>query len=428
MTINVIETIERHESVVRSYIRSFPKPFDRAQGCYLYDTEGNPYLDFFAGASVLNYGHNNPELKKVLLDYIESDRIVHSLDMASVARAEFLDAFNRYIMQPRGMDYRVQFPGPTGTNAVEAALKIVRKVTERHKVVSFTNAFHGMTVGSLAVTGNAFKRRGAGLPLTYSESMPYDGYFGPGVDTVDYVDKLLADKGSGIDKPAAIITETVQGEGGLATCSMEWLRRIAEVCRKHELLLIVDDIQTGNGRTGPYFSFEEAGIQPDVVTVSKSISGYGLPMSLTLVKPEHDIWEPGEHNGTFRGHNLAFATARRALELYWSDDTLERETARKGQRIYDGLQRIIDRYPEARGEHRGRGMMRGLRFCADQEIAGTVSEAAFELGLIIETSGPEDDVLKLLPPLVISDDELDQGLAIIEQAVGAAIKRLGIGG
>ncbi|MCG5548700.1 diaminobutyrate--2-oxoglutarate transaminase [Halorhodospira halochloris] len=426
MTLDVMETIERHESVVRSYIRTFPKPFDRAQGVRIYDTDGNPYLDFFAGASVLNYGHNNPELKKVLLDYIESDRIVHSLDMASVARAEFLDAFNRYILEPRGMSYRVQFPGPTGTNAVEAALKIVRKVTERHKVLSFTNAFHGMTVGSLAVTGNAFKRRGAGFPLTYSESMPYDGYFGKDVDTIDYMDKLLADKGSGIDKPAAIITETVQGEGGLAACSMEWLKAVEDVCRKHDLLLVVDDIQTGNGRTGPYFSFEEAGISPDIVTVSKSISGYGLPLALTLVKPEHDIWEPGEHNGTFRGHNLAFATAKRALELYWSNDELQRETERKGQLIYSALQKIIDKYPAAGGEHRGRGMMRGIRFSADAEIAGTVSEVAFENGMIIETSGPEDDVLKLLPPLIISDEDLNIGLEIIDQAVGEALQRCSI--
>ena len=426
MTLDVMDTIERHESVVRSYVRTFPKAFDRAQGVRIYDTAGNPYLDFFAGASVLNYGHNNPELKKVLLEYIENDRIVHSLDMASVARAEFLDTFNRNILEPRRMSYRVQFPGPTGTNAVEAALKIVRKVTERHKVISFTNAFHGMTVGSLAVTGNAFKRRGAGFPLTYSESMPYDGYFGPDVDTIDYMDKLLADKGSGIDKPAAVITETVQGEGGLASCSMNWLKAVEDICRKHDLLLIVDDIQTGNGRTGPYFSFEEAGISPDIITVSKSISGYGLPLALTLVKPEHDIWEPGEHNGTFRGHNLAFATARRALEIYWSDDKFQREIERKGKLIHAALQQLIDKYPAAGGEHRGRGMMRGLRFTASREIAETLSAVAFENGMIIETSGPEDDVLKLLPPLIISDEDLNTGLEIIDHALGEALRRCGV--
>ncbi|MFP4146543.1 MAG: diaminobutyrate--2-oxoglutarate transaminase [Halorhodospira sp.] len=426
MTIDVMQTIEQHESVVRSYIRTFPKPFDKAHGVRVYDTDGYAYLDFFAGASVLNYGHNNPELKKPLLEYLESDRIVHSLDMASVARADFLDAFHRLILEPRGLHYRVQFPGPTGTNAVEAALKIVRKVTGRHKVLSFTNAFHGMTVGSLAVTGNAFKRRGAGFPLTYSESMPYCGYFGPDVDTVEYLDKLLLDKGSGIDQPAAMIVETVQGEGGLAACSMDWLKGVEAVCRRHDILLIVDDIQTGNGRTGPFFSFEEAGIQPDIVTLSKSISGYGLPMSLTLVKPEHDIWEPGEHNGTFRGHNLAFVTAKRALEYYWSDDRLQRETERKARRIYEALQGLIDKYPAAGGEHRGRGMMRGLRFAADKGLASTVSEMAFEHGMIIETSGPEDDVLKLLPPLIIDDQDLEEGLAIIDRALGEAMQKRGL--
>ncbi|MCC3749916.1 MAG: diaminobutyrate--2-oxoglutarate transaminase [Halorhodospira halophila] len=426
MTLDVMQTIEQHESVVRSYIRTFPKPFDKASGVRVYDTDGHSYLDFFAGASVLNYGHNNPELKKPLLEYLQDDRIVHSLDMASVARAEFLETFHRLILEPRGMHYRVQFPGPTGTNAVEAALKIARKVTGRQRMVSFTNAFHGMTVGSLAVTGNAFKRKGAGFPLTYSESMPYCGYFGQDVDTLEYMDKLLADKGSGVDHPAAIITETVQGEGGLAACSMQWLKGLEELCRKHDLLLIVDDIQTGNGRTGPYFSFEEAGITPDIVTVSKSISGYGLPMSLTLVKPEHDIWEPGEHNGTFRGHNLAFVTAKRALELYWSDDTLQRETERKARRIYEALQELIDKYPRAGGEHRGRGMMRGIRFTKDKELASTISEIAFEHGLIIETSGPEDDVLKLLPPLIIEDRDLEEGLAIIERALGEAMQRRGL--
>ena len=426
MNLDVMQTIEQHESVVRSYIRTFPKPFDKAEGVRVYDTDGNAYLDFFAGASVLNYGHNNPELRQPLIEYLQQGRIVHSLDMASVARAEFLEAFNRLILEPRNMNYRVQFPGPTGTNAVEAALKIVRKVTGRHKVLSFTNAFHGMTVGSLAVTGNAFKRKGAGFPLTYSESMPYCGYFGPDVNTLHYVDKLLDDKGSGIDQPAAMIVETVQGEGGLAACTMDWLKGIEEICRRRDILLIVDDIQTGNGRTGPYFSFEEAGIEPDVVTVSKSISGFGLPMALTLVKPELDIWEPGEHNGTFRGHNLAFVTAKRALELYWSDDALQRETERKGERIHEALQQMIDKHPEAGGAHRGRGMMRGIRFAADKELANTVSDVAFEHGLIIETSGPDDDVLKLLPPLVISDDDLEQGLATIERSLGEAIQRRGL--
>ncbi len=426
MTLDVMQTIEDHESVVRSYIRTFPKPFDKAQGVRVYDTDGYAYLDFFAGASVLNYGHNHPELLEPLIEYLKDGRIVHSLDLASVARAEFLDTFHRLILEPRGMSYRVQFPGPAGTNAVEAALKIVRKVTGRHKVLSFTNAFHGMTVGSLAVTGNAFKRLGAGLPLTYSESMPYCGYFGPDVNTVDYVDRLLDDKGSGIDQPAAIIVETVQGEGGLAACSMDWLQGIEELCRRHGLLLIVDDIQTGNGRTGPFFSFEEAGISPDVVTVSKSISGFGLPMALTLVKPEHDIWEPGEHNGTFRGHNLAFVTAKRALELFWSDRTLEQETERKARRIHDALQAMIEKYPAVDGEHRGRGMMRGIRFRADSGLASAVSDIAFEHGLIIETSGPKDDVLKLLPPLIIEDADLDEGLAIIERSIHEAMQRRGL--
>lgn len=420
-----LEIFEHHESEVRSYCRSFPTMFEKAEGSYLYNTEGKAYLDFFAGASVLNYGHNHPKLKQALLDYISGNGITHSLDMSSQAKAEFLQTFHKRILEPRGMTHRVQFPGPTGTNSVEAALKLARKVKGREKIISFTNAFHGMTLGALAVTGNAFKRAGAGVPLQQSDSMPFCNYFGPEVDTIKYMDRMISDHGSGIDLPAAVIIETIQAEGGINVAQKEWLQQLQALCQKHDMLLIVDDIQAGCGRTGSFFSFDDMGLDPDIICLSKSISGYGLPMAITLIKPEHDIWEPGEHNGTFRGNNLAFVTAKHALDLFWADDRLQKQVAQKAELMQKGLQRICNKFPQAHGQLKGRGMLQGIEF-EHSDMASTASKIAFNHGLIIETSGIEDQVLKLLPPLTISEADLKKGLELIERSVGEAIAELGI--
>jgi diaminobutyrate-2-oxoglutarate transaminase len=318
-----VSIFEQYESDVRGYCRNFPTVFDTAKGAWMTDTNGRKYLDFFSGAGVLNYGHNPDRLKEALIAYLERDGITHTLDMYSDAKRRFIERFVEVILAPRKMDYKLQFPGPTGTNAVEAALKLARKVTGRERVVNFTNAFHGMTLGSLAVTGNGFKRAGAGVPLNHTHAVPFDGYMGEDVDTLDYLEALLTDDGSGLDLPAAVILETVQAEGGVNVASNAWLRRLREITRKHEVLLIVDDIQVGCGRTGSFFSFEAAGIDPDIVTLSKSLSGYGLPFALVLFKPELDQWAPGEHNGTFRGHCPAFVTATAALD-FWADPWLEK--------------------------------------------------------------------------------------------------------
>ncbi|MDT3400794.1 diaminobutyrate--2-oxoglutarate transaminase, partial [Streptomyces sp. B1866] len=331
---------ESLESEVRSYCRGWPAVFDHAQGSRLYTEDGRAYLDFFAGAGALNYGHNNPALKRALLDYLARDGVTHSLDMATTAKRAFLETFQTTVLRPRDLPYKVMFPGPTGTNAVEAALKLARKAKGREAVVSFTNAFHGMSLGSLAVTGNAFKRAGAGIPLVHSTPMPFDHYLDGQVPDFLWFERLLADRGSGLDQPAAVIVETVQGEGGINVARPEWLRALADLCHRHDMLLIVDDIQMGCGRTGPFFSFEEAGIVPDIVTLSKSISGYGLPMALTLFRPELDLWEPGEHNGTFRGHNPAFITATAALDTYWTDDQQEKHTLTRGEQVEETLRAL----------------------------------------------------------------------------------------
>jgi len=409
------ETIERLESGVRSYCRSFPMTVDTAAGVWLTDTDGRRYLDFLGGAGALNYGHNPPVLKQALLDYISRDGISHSLDLYSVAKQRFLERFHELILAPRGLDYRVQFCGPTGTNAVEAAMKLARKITGRPNVVFFTNGYHGMTVGSLAVTGNSGKRAGAGQPLANATAMPFDGYMGAGTDTLDYFEHTLTDHGSGIDRPAAVILETVQAEGGINVASAAWLKRLADICRRFDILLIADDIQVGCGRTGAFFSFEEAGITPDLVTLSKSLSGYGQPLAVVLVRPELDQWSPGEHNGTFRGNNLAFVTATAALEHYWSDSTLSESVERKGEIVRQRFARIAEDAPQLGASVRGRGLIQGL-VCRDRPAADAISARCFERGLIVETAGIDDHVIKFLAPLVIDDNDLHYGLDIIAEA------------
>ncbi|MFP1624897.1 diaminobutyrate--2-oxoglutarate transaminase [Streptomyces sp. 5K101] len=404
------------ESEVRSYCRGWPAVFDRAQGSRMYDEDGRAYLDFFAGAGALNYGHNNPVLKRALIDYIERDGITHGLDMATTAKRAFLESFQNIVLRPRDLPYKVMFPGPTGTNAVEAALKLARKVKGREAIVSFTNAFHGMSLGSLAVTGNAFKRAGAGIPLVHGTPMPYDNYLGGRLPDFLWFERLLEDQGSGLNKPAAVIVETVQGEGGINVARPEWLRALADLCKRQDMLLIVDDIQMGCGRTGAFFSFEEAGITPDIVTLSKSISGYGLPMSLCLFTPELDVWEPGEHNGTFRGNNPAFVTATATLDTYWADGQMEKQTIARGEQVERALRDIAAAHQDAGPQLRGRGLAWGLEF-ADVNRAGSVARRAFERGLLVETSGPQGEVVKLLPPLTISAEELDEGLEILALAV-----------
>ncbi|MFE0698731.1 diaminobutyrate--2-oxoglutarate transaminase [Streptomyces sp. NPDC058872] len=415
---SVFETVE---SEVRSYCRAWPVVFERASGSRLYDEDGRPYLDFFAGAGSLNYGHNNPVLKRALLDYLADDGITHGLDMSTTAKRAFLETFRETVLEPRALPYKVMFPGPTGTNAVEAALKLARKVTGRKTVVSFTNAFHGMSLGSLAVTGNAAKRAGAGVPLPHATRMPFDQYLDGQTPDFLWFERLLDDPGSGLDHPAAVIVETVQGEGGVNVARAEWLRELADLCRRHDMLLIVDDVQMGCGRTGDFFSFEEAGITPDIVTLSKSISGYGLPMSLCLFRPELDLWGPGEHNGTFRGNNPAFVTATAALDAYWRDDALRQRTLGRADRVELALRDLCD--DDRMGiAVRGRGLVWGLEF-TDGERAEAVCRRAFETGLLLETSGPHGEVVKLLPPLTATDDELDEGLGILARSVRHAADR-----
>ncbi|MGR3571958.1 diaminobutyrate--2-oxoglutarate transaminase [Brevirhabdus sp.] len=408
------EIFARRESEARSYCRSFDTVFAKAKGSVMTDVEGREYIDFLAGCSSLNYGHNDDDMQAALIEHIQADGVTHGLDMFTDAKARFLTAFEEIILKPRGMDHKVMMTGPTGANAVEAAIKLARKVTGRHMIVSFTNGFHGMTMGALAATGNAGKRGGAGAPLEGVARMPYEGAFGEDVDTLAQIEMLLDNPSSGIDAPAAFIVEPVQGEGGLNAASKEWMQGIAALAKKHGALLIVDDIQAGCGRTGTYFSTEEFGIDADLITQAKSFSGMGLPFAALLIKPEHDIWKPAEHNGTFRGNTHAFVTARIALEKFWKDDAFAAETRAKGERLGQRLGEIARHVPGARPK--GRGMMRGIDV-GSGDLAGRICATCFEEGLIIETSGAHDEVVKVLAPLTTPDALMERGLAILEAAV-----------
>ena len=409
------ETFSRLESEARSYCRFFPTIFTTARNAVLRDVAGREYVDFLSGCSSLNYGHNNPDMKLALLDYITNDGVALGLDMFTAAKQQFLESFERLILKPRNMAYKVQFTGPTGTNAVEAAIKLARKVTGRHTVAAFTNGFHGVSLGSLALTASRYNRSGAGgVPLDAVARLPFENAFGPEVDTLRQIEVMLENPSSGLDLPAAFVVETVQGEGGLNAASGRWLRGIEGLARKHGALLIVDDIQAGIGRAGGFFSFEELGISPDLVPMAKSLSGMGLPLAAVLVKPEYDLWKPAEHNGTFRGNNHAFVTATVALEKFWADSHFQADVLEKGDFLSERLTRIADRMPEATAK--GRGMMRGIDV-GSGKLARRICASCFEKGLIIETSGAFDEVVKVLAPLTIERETFSRGLDILEEVV-----------
>lgn len=413
---------ENLESNVRSYCRTFPAVFERALGSELWDEEGRRFIDFFSGAGALNYGHNNPAIKKPVVDYLMSDSVLHALDMHTVAKREFLETFAERILDPRGLSYRVQFTGPTGTNAVEAALKIVRRASGRTTVCAFTGGYHGMSLGALAVTANLESRAAAGVPLGNAVFCPYATDSATWQASLATLETMLCDGHSGTDKPAAVILETVQGEGGVNPAPAEWLRGVEALCRAHDVLLIVDDVQAGCYRTGTFFSFEESGIRPDVVVLSKSIGGLGFPMSLVLMRPELDLLRPGEHTGTFRGNQIAFVAGKAALE-FAHEHKLEEAVQARATQVREFLQAHV-RPLDERISVRGRGLIWGIDLarCGGPAVAKAVGQDCFTNGLIIERAGRADTVLKIMPPLTIDSAVLESGLRILEAALARQLR------
>lgn len=404
----------RLESNVRSYCRNFPGVFATARGSWIYERGGRRVLDLLCGAGSLNYGHNDPAIVDEVLAYLKSGGLVHSLDLHTVAKEQFLFDFDEMVLKPRGYEYKIQFPGPAGTNAVEAALKLVRKVTGRRNIAAFKRGFHGVSLGSLAVTSNHKMRAAAGVPLDHVVFWPYPCQAAEHGDPIS----LIADSLAQLPKdqlPAAVIMEVVQGEGGLRYLHVEQGRRLVELCRQYQILVIVDDIQAGCGRTGTFFSFEHLGFVPDLVLLSKSLSGFGAPLSVVLIRPDLDVWLPGEHNGTFRGNNLAFVGGSAALSTYWVGDGFALSVRQKSEVLSAALESIAARYPEL-VQVRGRGLMTGLEF-TDPSLATACSRKLFDRAIMVETCGDRDQTLKLLPPLNISDRELDFALDAISDVV-----------
>ncbi len=419
----MFEVFEKKESQVRSYCRKFPILFSHARNAELFSEAGERYIDFFNGAGALNYGHNNPYIKKAVLEYLSEDRIIHALDMYTVAKEKFLRVFDELILSPRQLDYKVMFCGSTGTNAVEAALKLARKNTGRTNVIAFHGAFHGMTLGSLACTGEKYARKGAGVPLADVVFAPYSHSLGEWRNSIEYLRYLIEDDHTGCEMPAAIILETVQAEGGINVADVKWLKALRELCDKYGILMICDDIQVGNGRTGRFFSFERAGIVPDMVTLSKSVSGFGLPMSLLLLRPQYDVFGPAEHNGTWRGNQLAFVGATAALEFY-RDNHVDEIVEKKECIIRDFLEREIKPL-DARLRVRGIGMIWGIDFTGiSSALAKEVLHKCVERHLIIELAGSFDGVLKILPALTIEEKFLMDGLRIIKMAMVEVLQNL----
>lgn len=415
-----MEAFEKWESEIRGYSRTYPTVFASASNARQVDEDGRSYLDFFAGAGVLNFGHNNPRMKRAMIEFLEADGVAHSLDTATTTKRDFIEKFAATVLEPRGMTMKMQFMGPTGTNAVEAALKLARRVTGRREVVAFTNGFHGMTLGSLALTGNAYFRGAAGVPLENVVRLPFETAPGGGLGALETYRAQLADASSGLTRPAAFVVETIQAEGGVHVASPEWLRAVQRLAQDVGALFVIDDIQVGCGRTGSYFSFDGMGLDPDIVCLAKGLGGYGTPLAMNLSKPEHDArWSPGEHTGTFRGQGLSFVAGREAL-AYFDDDELMGQVHTRGERMAGALDALARELAPRGFEVRGRGMIQALDV-GDGALAKAVVADCFAHGLLIGACGTGGRVLKLIPPLTIPDDDLDEGLEILAGAVRRAV-------
>lgn len=416
-----MQLFEQWESNIRGYCRAFPTVFKSASNARQVDENGKSYIDFFAGAGVLNFGHNNERMKRALIEFIEADGVAHSLDMYTTAKRDFLQKFVSTVLEPRGMDHKMQFMGPTGTNAVEAALKLARRVTHRQHVVAFSHGFHGMTLGSLACTANDYFRQAAGVPLEHVVRMPFETAPGGGLECLAEHERALDDPSSGVTAPAAYLLEVIQAEGGVNVASKAWLQEVARIAKARGALLIIDDIQVGCGRTGSYFSFDGMDLSPDIVCLAKGIGGFGTPLAMNLVKPEHDQhWSPGEHTGTFRGQGFSFVAGREALG-YFDDDTLMKAVVAKGETMANCLRGLAEKYRDRGFEVRGRGMIQALDV-VDGAQAKAMAAACFERGLLLGPCGSGGRVLKLIPPLTIPDEDLDAGLAILTDAIDSVME------
>jgi diaminobutyrate-2-oxoglutarate transaminase len=424
----------QRESNARSYPRRIPLELKRAQGVYVEDSRGQVYIDCLAGAGTLALGHNHPVVVEAIQRTLASGIPLHTLDLSTSIKDAFVQTLFDLLPSEFAKDARIQFCGPTGADAVEAALKLSRTATGRHSVLAFHGAYHGMTLGTLSISGNLGPKSALGGLLAGVQFLPYPHEyrcpFGlSGEQSIDanlhYIRHLLSDPESGVTQPAAMILETVQGEGGVIPAPDRWLQGLRVITREHGIPLILDEIQCGIGRTGDLFAFERSSITPDVITLSKAIGG-GLPLSVVVYRGELDQWQPGAHAGTFRGNQLAMAAGDATLRFIQREGITEhvRGVGARLQGVLQGLQAEFDWV----GDVRGRGLMLGMeivdpsrndaagRPVADGERARKLQRACLERGLIVELGGRHGATVRFLPPLIISEAEIEHVGQILYQA------------
>jgi diaminobutyrate-2-oxoglutarate transaminase len=400
------------ESNVRYYCRRWPAVFSTAHGSTIVDENGTEYLDFFAGAGALSYGHNNPILVEVAIEHLRAGKLLHSLDTFTVEKRRFLEAMQRHVLEPRQLDMVIQTVGPTGATAVEAALQLAQRITGHRAVVGFAGGYHGMSYRAASISASMAGRQ-TSAHLKDFVALPFVAHVTE--SDLELLDQTLRSTVDG-QRIGAVIIEPTQGEGGARPFDPAYLRAIRERCSELDILVIADEVQAGVGRTGPFFSFEGSALDPDIVCVSKSISGLGLPMALNLVRRSLDTWNPGEFSGTFRGNNLAFATSATMLETYWADSNLEKGTEQRGLTVRTALEEMSSQFGQGRFVVRGNGLLCGLDV-GDTQLAAEIARGAFDRKLIVETCGAGDTTVKLLPAIVIDEDQLAEGLARLGDAV-----------
>ncbi len=424
-----------NESSARTYPRQIPMTVLEAKGIYLKDLEGRIFIDCLAGAGSLPLGHNHPNISKKIKEVLNANHPVQTLDLITPIKDQFVQDLFSILPNEFAKDAKIQFCSPSGADGIEAAIKLVKTATGRKNIFSFQGGFHGMTHGALALTGNLSPKKKVAslmpnvvnLPFPYHYRCPF-GIGGKKAEEISlhYIDQLLGDPESGIDKPAAFILECVQGEGGVIPASEFWLKGIREITKKHDIYLIVDEVQAGMGRTGKMFAFEHASITPDAIVISKGIGG-GMPLSLLVYNEKLDKWGPGAHTGTFRGNQLSMASASVVINYLKTYDIL-RHVTELGTYFMHQLELMKMAFPFL-GDVRGKGLMIGVEIVDPEsepnalgsqapfkELAQRIQHECLRRGLIIELGGRHGTVIRFLPPLNIGKYEVDCICKILQKS------------
>jgi diaminobutyrate-2-oxoglutarate transaminase len=426
----------KRESNARTYPRRLPLAIKSASGIHVTDVDGRVYIDCLAGAGTLALGHNHPVVTDAIRSHLDSGAPLHTLDLTTEAKDTFVSELFDSLPPGLRAHGRIQFCGPSGSDAIEAALKLVKTATGRRTILGFHGGYHGHTHGSLALMGNVSPKLAISglmpdvhfLPYPHPSRCPLGCTQCDGVHCADYVEHLLQDPESGVVHPAGMILEVVQGEGGSIPAPDAWLRRIRQLTREHQIPLIIDEVQTGWGRTGALYACQHAGVEPDVLVLSKAIGG-SLPLSVVIYHEDLDVWQPGAHAGTFRGNQLAMAAGRATLQYLLEHDIPSHANA-MGEHLQSRL-RTLQAMHACIGEVRGRGLMVGMEMVDPREAdrrgrpaydggrARAIQAACFERGLIIETGGRHSAVLRFLPPLIVTAAEIDRICDIVDAACTA---------